>query len=145
MIIGNYIKEARDGSPIHVKRDALPLFTIPQRDPWNPEQKPRILEKLKKFLDRRYLEDNKNCFVTSLISFFDVLKGSDVIRVVFNGTSCGLNKATWAQWSPLPTARTHLRGVRQGTWMSDLDLGEMFYNFCSDKVLQSYTGVDLTS
>ena len=108
MIIGDYIKEARDGAPIHVNGDDLPSYTVPQRDPSNPEQKPQIMEKLKKFLDRKYLEDNKNCFVTSLISLFNVLKGSDNIRVVFNGTFCGLNEATWAPWFPLPTARTHL-------------------------------------
>ena len=30
MIFGNYINKARDGAPIHVDRDALPLFRIPQ-------------------------------------------------------------------------------------------------------------------
>ena len=144
LVINDYRKEARDGAKIHVDMDMLPVYTVPQRDPSNPAQKPRILEKLRKFLDRRYLEDDQNRFVVSLISFFDVLKGEDDIRVVFNGTSCGLNDATWAPWFPLPTARTHLRGVKRGTWMADLDLGEMFYNFCLDRVIRAYTGVDLT-
>ena len=144
MVTGDFRKEARDGATIHVDMKALPKHTIPQQEPSNLVQKPRILEKLQKFLDRRYLEDNKNKFVTLLISFFDILKGDDDIRVVFNGTPCGLNEATWAPWFPLPTARTHLRGVKMGTWTADLDLGEMFYSFCLVRVLQAYTGMDLT-
>lgn len=40
--------------------------------------------------------------------------------------------------------RAHLRGVEKGTWMADLNLGETFYNFCLDKVLRPYTGVELS-
>lgn len=76
--------------------------------------------------------------------FFHVLKGENDIRVMFNGTLCSLNAATWAPWFPLPTTRTHLCRVEANSWMADLDLGEMFYNFCLGKVLRTYTRVDLT-
>ena len=114
-MISDYQAKAQDRATLHVDVEALPSDRTPQQDPSNLGQKLRILEKLKKFLHRHYLEDDKNQFVTLLISFFDMLKGSDDIRVIFNGTFCGLNEATRAPLFPLPTAQTHLQGVKQGT------------------------------
>ena len=67
----------------------------------------------------------------------------DILRVVFNGTSCGLNDALHAPWFPLRTVESHLRSVVEGTWLADEDLGEMFYNFCLDQNVRAYTGVDI--
>jgi hypothetical protein len=39
----------------------------------------------------------------SLIFFFDIPKGLDDIRVVYDGTRSGLNAALRAPWFPLPT------------------------------------------
>ena len=141
--LGNYacVKEARDGVKIMMDRSKLPRNMVGQREPRIPEDKPKVKKKLEKFLNRRYLV--KNQLVKSLISFFYVGKGEFDIRVVFNGTSCGLNDALHAPWFPLPTVESHLRSVVEGTWLADEDLGEMFYNFCLDQNVRAYTGVDM--
>lgn len=100
--VEHYLEEARDGAKIDFDLKPLPKYSLLQKEPI--EQKQKIMEKLRKFLTWRYLEDCGNRFVQSLVSFFDVLKGEDDIRVVFNGTLCGFNVATWAhgflyQWS----------------------------------------------
>ena len=63
------------------------------------------------------------------------------IRVVYNGTSCGLNDAVWAPGFWLPTADTAIRQLCFGFWSVDLDLGEMFLNFPLPKWLYKYLGV----
>jgi hypothetical protein len=44
----------------------------------------------------------------NLLHYFAVPKGEADIRVVFNGTSCGLNDALWSPNFYLPTAREQL-------------------------------------
>ena len=128
--IGNYAceRDARDGDPVFFVRSQLPKYFVPQSDPKNPEDIPKMRAKLGKFRTRRFLNQDT---VKSLISYFYVDKNGD-IRPVFNGTSCGLNAATFAPWFPLPTVDTHLRSVEKGTWLADKDLGEMSYNFLLD-------------
>ena len=46
--------------------------------------------------------------VASLMSFFYVPKGKDDIRMVYDGTKCGLNGAVWVPSFFLPTMETHL-------------------------------------
>ena len=81
----------------------------------------------------------------SLISVFDVPKGKDDIRLVYNGSSSGLNDAVWAPWFSLPTVDSHLRAVDESTFMSDNDVKEMFLTFMMDPVIRPYSGVDLTT
>jgi hypothetical protein len=45
----------------------------------------------------------------------------------------------------LPNTNSHLRTVEPGTFMSDLDIAEMFLIFFLDWHLKKYAGVDLTS
>ena len=61
--------------------------------------------------------------VLALTSFFDVPKGKDDIRMVYDGTVSGLNRALWAPWFPLPTIESHLRLINPGYFMEDVDLG----------------------
>ena len=82
--------------------------------------------------------------VKSITLFFDVPKGKDDIRMVYNATSSGLNAAVWAPWFALPTVETHLRGMNPGTFMVDCDLGEIFLNFMLDVDMRPFAGVDLT-
>ncbi len=102
---------------------------------------PKMREKLADVISKLYIEGGD---VQSLTSFFAVRKGLDDIRMVYNGTSCGLNASCWAPWFPLPTVKTHLRTVESGTWMADIDLGEMFLNFMLDEDLREYAGVDVS-
>jgi len=77
-------------------------------------------------------------------SFFSVPKGADDIRMVYDASRSGLNSAIWVPGFPLPTTNTHLRSVEPGTWLADLDIGEMFLNFPLDGSLRALCGVDLT-
>ena len=75
------------------------------------------------------------------MDFFEVDKDSD-IRLVYNGTSCGLNDALWAPNFWLPTPATAARTLSYGYYMVDINLGEMFLNFPLHKALQRFSGVE---
>jgi hypothetical protein len=83
-------------------------------------------------------------FVDSLMSLFEVPKGLTDIRIVFDGTACGLNDMLWAPWFRLPTVKTMFRSLDVGYRSADNDLGEMFYNFWLHETLRNLCGVDLT-
>jgi hypothetical protein len=101
-----------------------------------------VIEKLGKVRERGYISPG---LVESLTSFFEVEKGEDDdIRLVYDGSVSGLNCAIWVPRFFLPTIRTHLRAVDEGTFMADVDIGEMFLNFILHQELQGLAGVDLT-
>jgi hypothetical protein len=85
-----------------------------------------VIKKLRKARQRGYIAPG---FVKSLTAFFAVPKGADNIRLVYDGSVSGLNLSIWVPRFFLPTLRTHLRGVEEGTYMADVDIGEMFLNF----------------
>jgi hypothetical protein len=82
--------------------------------------------------------------VSALTSFFAVMKGDGDKRMVFNGTLSGLNSALWDPWFCLLNATTHMRIVKPGTLMVDVDIGEMFLNFFLDPRIRRFSGVDFT-
>ena len=104
----------------------------------------QTLEKFIKFIDRGYFDFHPKQFTKSLIDYFCVPKGDDDVRVVFNGTSSGLNGSVWAPNFWLPTADSLLRITHFNSKYVDLDLGEMFLNFPLHPELQPYSGVDLS-
>jgi hypothetical protein len=57
------------------------------------------------------------------------MKGATDIRIVYNATSSGLNSYLWSPWFALPTINMLLRALEDGTFMSYLDIAEMFLNF----------------
>jgi hypothetical protein len=75
---------------------------------------------------------------------FDVPKGDTDIRMVYDGTSSGLNEALWAPSFWLPTTDSAMRMYDYATYCVDLDLGEMFLNFPMDPTIRPYAGVDLS-
>jgi hypothetical protein len=93
-------------------------------------------------LKQRYFEVG---LVKSLTTFFGVPKGEDDMQVVYDGSLPILNTALWCPFFMLPNANSHLRTVEPGTFMSDVDIAEMFLNFFLDWHLRKYAGVDLTS
>jgi hypothetical protein len=134
---------ARDGLEPYICGQ-LPRFKRPSRKP-KPEVAALILPKLQKLLDRHYASydpEDEN-FVTSLIDNFSVPKDDD-IRVVWNGTSCGLNDAVWAPNFWLPTAKTASNLLNYNYCSVDVDLGEMFHNFPLPEVFRKYSGIDYT-
>jgi hypothetical protein len=77
------------------------------------------------------------------MDFFEVDKDSD-IRLVYNGTSCGLNDALWAPNFWLLTPSTAAHTLRYVYYMVDIDLGKMVLNFPLHSVLQKFSGVDFS-
>ncbi|KAI2505417.1 hypothetical protein MHU86_9030 [Fragilaria crotonensis] len=90
---------------------------------------------------RSYLEEG---YVESKVHFFGVPKGEDDIRVVFDGTSSGLNECLWAPNFYLPTSRAASTMLTFSTWMADADFGEMFHNFPMPERIRKSSGVDTT-
>ena len=127
------------GQPIHIA-STLPTNHRPQRSP-AADSIQRVADKLSKVIGRGYFDQNLP--VESLTDFFDVPKGPTDIRMVYNGTSSGLNDALWAPNFWLPTAKSSLRLLTPASYCGDMDLGEMFLNFPMDHTLRPYAGVDL--
>jgi len=117
-------------------------FTCPQRDEKDVVAKGMMKGKLLTVRERGYFEGF--CAILCLMHFFGVPKGIDDIRMVYNGTSSGLNLCLWAPNFVLPTVETHLRSVEPDYWVADRDLGEMFLNFILHEHLRRYCGVDFT-
>jgi len=87
-----YWLEARDGAKVWVKGE-LPTCKEKQRVPREKEIYEQVKKKVSKVRKRGYLGEG---FVNSLTSFFEVMKGVDDIRMVYNATSSRLNEAVWA-------------------------------------------------
>ena len=100
-----------------------------------------VAEKIGGMLARSYLEPG---FVTNALHYFAVPKGETDIRVVFDGTSSGLNETLWAPNFYLPTARDAALHLSYSTWMLDMDCGEMFHNFFMDKKVRKCAGLQVT-
>ena len=102
----------------------------------------QLLSKISKGIDRSYLVPTPSNQVNSLIQYFGVPKGPTDIRMVQNGTSCGLNEAVWASNFWLPTPKSMTRSLGYNYKAVDIDLGEMFLNFPLDEKLIPYSGMD---
>jgi hypothetical protein len=130
-------------------RDGLPLWFIstppeckvPQRGEPDVTLREKVERKLIKVREHSYLCPGP---VKSLISFFTIPKVEDDVRIVYNGMKSGLNDSLWAPWFQLPTIDQQLQAVEPGTFMADLDNGEMFLNFMLHPKVQPYAGVDFT-
>ena len=82
--------------------------------------------------------------VQSLIPYFYIPKGPHEIRVIFNRTSCGLNKCLFVLRFSLPAVSNLLHSIEVGTYQSDSDYQEVFYNFLLHRSSRLFTGVDVT-
>ena len=109
------------------------------------EDRSKVLEKLLIYLRKGYLKFTPLQEVKSFIDYFPVPKGPDDIRLVFNGTSCGVNEALFSSNFWLPMSGTMTRLLSFGYRVVDMDIGEMFLNFPLHPSLQAYSGVDLSS
>lgn len=135
-----YRDRIRDGIPVFFQHQ-FNHYRVPQKDEKDPALKAQLTQKLQKARDRRYIAPGK---VLSLTSFFGVKKGENDVRPVYDGSVSGLNDAIWMPRFVLPTIQTHLRLVEAGTYMCDLDVGEMFLNFILHEDIRALAGVDLT-
>jgi hypothetical protein len=83
--------------------------------------------------------------VKSLTSFFATPKGVSDICMVYDGTKSSLNDTMWESSFSLPSVEAHLRFVMPGTYMGDMDIGNMFHNFIMHVNLCMVARVGLTS
>lgn len=128
----------------------IPLFILhPLPRNLKPTRRPKnniynqLLKKMKKFLVRGYLVFESFQKIKSLIDYFAVQKGTSDIRVVFNGTSCGLTGSLWCPNFWLPNANSLMRPTTFDSKFVDIDLGEIFFNFPLYRSLVFHSGVDL--
>ena len=138
---GEFRDVARDGAKTYVQ-GTLPKCTKKQKAPKEKRTLELVQDKLANVRAKGYISKGP---VVSVTSLFDVPKGDDDIRLVYNATDSGLNEAVWAPWFSLQTCESHLRAVDPGTFMGDADLGEMFLNFPLDVDIRPYAGVDFSN
>ena len=74
---------------------------------------------------------------------FSVPKVLDDIRMVYNGTSCGLDDVLWAPRFGLPTVKQTIRALLPRYMQCDLDVGEQVPNYYLHEELWQYSGVDV--
>ena len=133
------MRTARDGIPIFVS-SALPKQRRQKAPRLDHLQKVLVAGKIDGMVRRDYLETG---YVANTVHFFAVPKGDSDIRVVFDGTSSGLNETLWAPNFFLPSAKSASMCLSFSTWMSDMDFGEMFHNFHMDPRIRPFSGVEL--
>ena len=133
------IEAARDGMYIFV-RSALPRVHQGAKPPrFEPITRKLVAAKIEAMVKKSYLEEG---LVKTSLHYFAVPKGDNDIRVVFDGTSCGLNDALWSPNFFLPTSRNAGEMLLFDTWMADVDFGEFFHNFFADEKVRKHSGVD---
>jgi hypothetical protein len=134
-------KDLRDGTPLWVS-GILPRHNRSRQTlPREPEKVEQVKSKLNKVINRRYISPEEMVNVTS---YFDVPKGDDDIRMVYDFTASKLNDALWAPNFWLPTISNVLDCTTHSSWFGDVDAGEMFLNFPLDRSMRKYCGVDVT-
>ena len=131
----------RDGFKQWLRPESENLKWFRRQPNVTPERKLLISKKLEDVRYKGYISPGP---VKSMMSYFDVPKGTSDIRMVYDGTKSGLNSVMWAPWFPLPTASSLLRMVEQGTWMGDNDAGECFINWLLHEDVQRLCGIDIS-
>ena len=130
-------------------RDGIKVWLTAHLEPWKRRQRKPVDDKtfglirakLDVIREKGYVDQG---LVESLMSFFEVAKGDDDVRMVYDGTASGLNDVLWAPWFPLPTVDCLLRALEPGYSMADNDVGEMFHNFMLHEELRKYCGLDFS-
>lgn len=118
---------ARDGIPILCNYKSRPISRALQRAISDENVKALMREKISSVQSKKYIQTG---LVRSLIKYFPVPKGDHGIRMVYNGTASTFNSIIWVPSFGLPNVQTLLRATTPTSWMVDLDIGDMFLNFC---------------
>jgi hypothetical protein len=114
---GIFRSYARDGQP-HLWTKTPAPFRRPQQPPKSPGDAALIADKVGKLRYKGYMKPED---AEGLVHYFYVKKGSSDIRVVFDGTSCGLNTClftlgslafniSFAAWNLAHISRTAISG-----------------------------------
>jgi hypothetical protein len=124
-------------SPLPVGRKRMKKIKL------SPAVKTLVAEKIEGMCKRYYLEVSGH--VSNSLDYFAVPKGGADIWVVFDGSLCGLNKTLWAPNFYLPSATSAELLLTFGTWLADMDFGEMFHNFPMEERMRRCSGVEFES
>ena len=127
-----YCQEVRDGQQ-HFLIGEFGSFVRPQMECKTARVAGLVTKKVVAERQKNYIEPGA---LTSLIHYFDVEKGLEDIRMVYNGTGSGLNEAVWAPHFGLPYVSHTARSLMPGYCQCDMDIGKMFLNFLLHKELQ---------
>jgi hypothetical protein len=127
---------------VHFQDVSAPKYCKSQRDISDEAAKLQVIARLMKVCTWGYISAR---MVKSLMEFFEVPKGINDVRLVYDGSVSGLNLLIWVSRFSLPTSiRTHLWAIDENTYMTDANIGEMFPNFILHQELQTLARVDLT-
>jgi hypothetical protein len=132
-----YQTKVRDGPPHYLMGDFGPPFLRAQKRHKDPVKHELMRVKVAKVQRLDYIRTGR---VVSGTHFFSVDKGTTDIRMVYNGTSCGLNYILYAPHFSLPTVRETLRAVLPGFFQCDLDVQDQFLNFSCTGTCKSTLG-----
>lgn len=135
------VRAARDGMEVFVASPLPRGRGSKSKMHLSSEERKMVSAKLDTMFLRFYLEEG---YVENKVHFFGVPKGDDDIRVVFDGTSSGLNECLWAPNFYLPTSRAAATILTFTTWMADADFGEMFHNFPMPERIRKSSGVEIS-
>lgn len=69
----------------------------------------KVKAKVKKLLDKGYIELADLDLIEAFMHFIHVPKGDNNICMVYDGSKSGLNSLIWAPWFALPTAESMVR------------------------------------
>ena len=96
------MRAARDGMRIYVQ-STLPRSRRGVKLPrFDVETRKLVSAKVGGMIEKFYLETGR---VQTFLHYFAVPKGEDDIRVVFDGTSCGLNETLWCPLFPADVSK----------------------------------------
>jgi hypothetical protein len=133
-----YQRDVRDGQPHYITGLFGTPYLRPQSKHKDPAKHELMQAKVVKVRRLGYIKAGK---LESGTSFFSVDKGAMDIRMVYNGTSCGLNDILYAPHFGLPTVRATLRAILPGFFQCDLDVQDQFLNYRLHKSLREHSGV----
>ena len=135
-----YQREARDGQPHFMTGPVGAPFMRKQSKARDPQKHELMRAKVVQVQQRGYIKPGK---VVSGTHYFCVDKGTSDIRMVYNGTSCGLNTQLHAPHYGLLSVKHTLRALREGYYQCDQDVGEQFLNYNLHQLLRERSGVDV--
>jgi len=135
-----YQRAVRDGQPHFMIGSLDKPFMRKQAKAKDSLKHELMRAKVVEVRQRGYIKPGN---VTSGTHYFCVDKGTSDIRMVYNGTSCGLNACLHAPHYGLLSVKHTLRSLMSGYYQCDLDVGEQFLNFKLHEALRQLSGVDV--
>ncbi len=135
-----YQREVQDGQPHFMTGTLATPFMRKQAKARDPLKHELMRAKVVQVRQRGYIKPGE---VVSGTHYFCVHKGTSDTRMVYNGTSCGLNAQLHAPHYSLVTVKHTLRALREGYYQCDLDVGEQFLNYKLYEHMRGLSGVDV--